>query len=408
LWSLFSRRHSCTDENCTDGGCAGDAAPEGDCGCGCGLGLFPCGCEQFGPPDNRLYGSADYLLWWVKGSPLPPLVTAGSFGDPMPGAIGPNNPGTSILFGNKDYGTGARSGGRFLVGWWFTDDHLIGIEGGGFFLGQDTTRFSATSFGNPLLFRPFIEASPNSRAGVPPGTETVEQVAVPGLAGTVSSRLTSTVWGAEANLRTNLLSGPCFTLDMFAGYRALGLNETLTINENLAVVAGPAAGGQIMLQDRFAVRNTFNGGQVGFDAEIRRGRWSLDIKPRIAMGATHEVVDISGFTTQTFFGVTTNFPNHGLLAQPSNVGHYSRDRFSVAPEVGLNLGYQLTDHWRAVVGYDFLYWSNVVRPGNQIDRVVNSNQVAAPIAAGPARPAFSFNGSDFWAQGLNFGLEFRY
>jgi hypothetical protein len=25
-----------------------------------------------------------------------------------------------------------------------------------------------------------------------------------------------------------------------------------------------------------------------------------------------------------------------------------------------------------------------------------------------ARPAFAFNGSDFWAQGLNLGMEFRY
>ena len=49
----------------------------------------------------------------------------------------------------------------------------------------------------------------------------------------------------------------------------------------------------------------------------------------------------------------------------------------------------------------------VARAGEQIDFVVNSNQVAPPIPGGPARPAFNFNGSDFWAQGLNFGLEFK-
>ena len=100
----------------------------------------------------------------------------------------------------------------------------------------------------------------------------------------------------------------------------------------------------------------------------------------------------------------------GLLALPgSNIGRFSKDRFAVVPEVGLNLGYQVTESVRAFVGYDFLYLSDVVRAGNQIDTRVNTNQLQRPmVAGGPTAPAFTFNGSDFWAQGLNFGLEFRY
>ena len=47
------------------------------------------------------------------------------------------------------------------------------------------------------------------------------------------------------------------------------------------------------------------------------------------------------------------------MALPSNIGHYSRDQFSVVPEVGLNVGYQLTRHVSLSAGYTCIYWSNV-------------------------------------------------
>jgi hypothetical protein len=103
----------------------------------------------------------------------------------------------------------------------------------------------------------------------------------------------------------------------------------------------------------------------------------------------------------------------GLLALPTNIGHFSRDRFSVVPEIGVNLGYQLTDHLRAYVGYNFLYWTNVVRPGAQIDRVLDVTlipnfPVPGAVPTGQNRPMVPFKENDFWAQGINFGLEFRW
>jgi hypothetical protein len=54
----------------------------------------------------------------------------------------------------------------------------------------------------------------------------------------------------------------------------------------------------------------------------------------------------------------------------------------------------------------------VVRPGDQIDRVVNPTQLPLSAAAsqliGPARPVPVLRDTDFWAQGINFGVEFRY
>jgi hypothetical protein len=63
-------------------------------------------------------------------------------------------------------------------------------------------------------------------------------------------------------------------------------------------------------------------------------------------------------------------------------------------------------------GYTFLYLSNTMRAGDLIDRNVNLTQTPTPTGAsnliGPARPAFPNKDSDFWAQGVNFGLQFSY
>ena len=77
----------------------------------------------------------------------------------------------------------------------------------------------------------------------------------------------------------------------------------------------------------------------------------------------------------------------------------------------LKLTYQLSRAWRLYLGYDFMYWNQVVRPGSQIDRNVNLTQ--SPLLSpggtgGPASPGPMFNRSDFWAQGLNLGLELRF
>ena len=74
----------------------------------------------------------------------------------------------------------------------------------------------------------------------------------------------------------------------------------------------------------------------------------------------------------------------------------------------MTVGHQLTRHLRATVGYTFLYWSDVVRPGSQASRVLNPTQLPPNALQGPALPVLHFEGTDFWAMGLNFGLDFEY
>jgi hypothetical protein len=385
----------CMSDGC--GGCCGD----GCCVPGCCDAWGGCGnCCNFG---NRWYGTAEYLLWFIRGQPLPPLVTTGSPLDAVPGALG--QPGTSVLFGGQTVNFNPLSGGRWGLGYWFTDDHLLGIEGRGFFLGEGATSFTASSAGTPFLARPFTNALT--------GAQDIEAVATPnGLAGTVSTSTRTRLWGVEANLRSNLCCGCNWFIDGLVGWRMLGLQESVNIQENLTVASSlnPAlpTGSTFVVADNFRTYNLFNGAQIGGVGEYRLGRWIFDVRSTVALGVTQSTIDIFGATRSQAPGQPAVLSTGGLLAQSSNIGRHIHDQFTVVPEVGINVGYQFTNHIRGFVGYNFLYWSNVARPGNQIDTTVNPNLIPPSQPGGPQRPIFAEHGSDFWAQGIQFGLDIRW
>ena len=324
-------------------------------------------------------------------------------GDNPPGALG--QPGTNVLFGGNTVSNNPVSGGRIMLGYWFSDDHCLGLELGGFGLAPTLNRFSASSGGTPFLARPFVNALT--------GAQDIEAVATPnGLSGLVSAVTRTQLWGAQANVRSNLLCGCNWFVDGLIGWRYLNLNESLQVQENLGVVnsinPNLPAGSTFVVTDRFATQNVFNGAQIGTVAEYRLGRWSADMRATVGLGVTQQIVDISGSTLSQAPGQTSQLSQGGLLAQSTNIGRHVHEQFGVVPEIGLNIGYQFTNHIRGFVGYNFLYWSSVVRPGNQIDPVVNPNLIPPSQPGGPARPGFDFHGSDFWAQGIQFGLDIRW
>jgi hypothetical protein len=121
-------------------------------------------------------------------------------------------------------------------------------------------------------------------------------------------------------------------------------------------------------------------------------------------------VGINGGRSQV--GLSGNLPTFqspGLtFALPTNIGITSRNEFAVIPEFQLQVSYDFTPNLRAFAGYNYLYWSEVVRPGDQIDRVVNASQRQGGVLLGAARPQPRFESTDFWAQGLNVGMQVRY
>ncbi|MBM3997331.1 MAG: hypothetical protein FJ303_24755 [Planctomycetes bacterium] len=203
--------------------------------------------------------------------------------------------------------------------------------------------------------------------------------------------------------------------------RAIYLNEDLLVSNQFTPLVGgvltfagaPVPAGTV-LSDRDVCRtsNSFYGGQFGGRVEWQNGIFSLNVAAKIAFGATQQIVVIDGSSTMvTAGGAATTVPG-GIFAQTSNIGRYYQSAFAVAPEVGVTLGVALTQHINAKFGYSVLHLSRVVRPGNQIDHSVNETLIPTHqffnTSASDGRPAFSFRQTDFWAQGISFGLEFVY
>jgi hypothetical protein len=352
------------------------------------------------PTPCRFYGNLEFLLWQVKQGPVPPLLTTGSANAPIPGALG--MPGTIVLVGGN-LGDAQRSGGRFTAGYWLNDAETWGLEGTFLLLRERGVQLQASSSGGVLLARPFLDVNT--------GTEDADIIALRGAqSGSALITASSEVWGAEASVRAALLSEPGPHVDLVGGFRTLSLREHLGIADETTVEELSAShGNRTLLEDNFAVRNQFYGAQLGALAEFARGRWSLDLRGKFALGLTEEEAQVNGVRRVTFAA------SHrrrvflgGLLAQPTNSGDFSGSDFAILPELGLDLGFQITNNVRAFVGYTLLYWSSVARPGDVIDRGVNPTLFPPGAFTGPHRPAFTFQNTDFWMQGVDFGLQIRF
>jgi hypothetical protein len=375
-----------------------------DCTAGAAVGprLVPAVSDGVPVDPNRFYALAEYLSWWARTDHVPPLVTTGP--PASEGILG--RPGTQVLFGGNLH-EDIRSGGRFTVGYWLDCCHDCGIESSFFFLEPQNTRFSASSDVFPLLARPFLRQNDN--------TEFREIATRPGLStGSVTVDTPSKFYGGDLNLRHNVCCGCNYRVDGLLGVRYLNLEEGVHITENLLATPGgsPFGGSHILVSDRFDTRNQFYGAQVGLDAEYRFGKVFVDARGKLAVGDTHQTLDIAG--SQVVIDPAGNISTFrgGLLALPSNIGHYTRDRIGFVPEIGLSVGYQFNDAVRFSVGYNALYWVDVLRPGQQIDRVLDVTQIPnfsnnQRPTANP-RPLVPFKETDFWAQGLTIGLELRY
>lgn len=384
--------------------CAPDCLPACDCLCG---------------PPGRSWVSAEYLLWSARGQNLPPLVTTAPNGTPRGTAGALGAAGTSVLYGgSNNFNDDFRPGFRLRAGTWLDDCQRFGVEGDFFFLGQSRDRFTAASDGSRILTRPFFNALQNrqdaqlvSFNGQPVFPDT-QLVAFPGvLAGAVGVESTSNFIGGGVNGICNLCCDPCGRLDLFLGYRYLNLRDEVTITEDLTALPGSSvpAGTRFQIRDRFRTDNDFHGGNIGLNYERRFGHYFLGIRPSVALGVTHTTVTIDGSTTITDpAGGSRTFPG-GLLAQPTNIGRYEDDTFSVVPEIGVRVGAQVTNNLRAFVSYNYLYWSRVARAGDQIDLRVNTNQIApAQALNGPANPAFDLRRTGYHVQGIGFGAEYRW
>jgi putative beta barrel porin BBP7 len=380
--------------------------------CDNGWGCNWIGCQTGYGPRNSIYAQAEYLGWWVKGDSLPPLVTTSALASSA-GVLG--QPGTSVLFGGDAVNGGMRSGVRTALGYYV--DLKTRIEGDFFWLGTENASFNESSGGTPILARPFFNLSPLTPNAPPnPPRQDSNVIASPGLStGSIQVNESSSFLGAGISAIRNLccMNYCCdgqYKLDLIYGFRYLRLAENLTINDSLTSVGGTVApiGTVISKFDGFKTANNFYGFNVGLSSERRSARWSWTTIGRIALGATAQHTTIAGNTNTTQPGQATTTTSGGLLALPSNIGSYNRGAFGFVPQLELKLGYYLTPNLRLTVGYDILYWSQVLRPGAQVNTAINTTQLPPGPQFGPAAPIYAFHEQGLWVQGISLGGDLRF
>lgn len=320
------------------------------------------GCGWCLPHPPRIWGSAEILFWWRKGMNLPPLVTN-------------NDSPPVVLFGDERVGEGARPGGRLNLGYWFNACETCGVGGSFYSLGEQSVHFDSRATGEVFILRPFFVN----------GRETVLAVNAPGIAtGNVIANTTSDVLGGDAHFRTLLWRNCSVRVDFLAGYQTSRIDEDLTIRHVITDNAGVV----FDATDRFATKNEFHGGQLGLLTQYRDPCWTVDVLAKVGLGNMEETIAVSGSD------ISGDGPGSSLLARSSNAGIRSRDEFAVVPEVGVKAALHVSNCIDLTAGYSFIYWSEVVQPGDQID--LNR----------PPQPLFS--STDFFIHGVNFGLNFRY
>ncbi len=410
-----------------------DEVCEDDCWCmGHGLfgkhGCFSCvhGSGWGGCPEAshctipRFYASAELLLWAMEDARLPPVATISTVSidqgralDPVTpggfpvGAIG--QPGTVVVFNEDEIDSPTFTGGRFTIG--FSKlYHNVGIESTFFFVGETHSSFLASSNpdGSPFLVLPHFNPETNREDGI-------IAAAPDTFRGFIRAELATRLWGAELNFRKPWHCGCNYKVDFLCGFRFLEFRETFEVERNSTALrdifengTGPlvfSQGDNTRHVDIFGTRNRFYGGQIGTDFEYNIGRWIFGVSGKLALGSVHQVANIDGFLVdirqarENFTGTSIAF------AQSTNIGEHQQDQFAVVPEVGLKIGYQITPKLSAHVSYNFLYISSVARAGDQIDR---SFTMGDGVSFNPQGPIFVFEETDHWAQGVNFGLNWKY
>lgn len=369
-------------------------------------------CEKQGPSS---WATAENFFFFLKPSPIPvPIATTG----PVAGRGILGNPVGSgrVILGNNGTDFDTVSGMRFGLGRWVKMSSSFGVEGSAFLLESEAERVTIAggSNGLPVLSRPFFDTTiqaNNARVLALPGS----------FIGSVATQATAQLWGAEAFGFYRARETCCCSIDAMLGFRFLSLEESFDIYDSSTVLAngitafngvGILAPATTFTNDHTSTQNRFYGTTIGLRAGYFHDTWSLGLCGKISLGNMHQTVSLDG--TSTLYGTAplpATVPG-GLYNLSTNNGRFTRDEFAVVPEASVKFGYRIREQVTLTAGYDFLYLSRVVRPGDQIEQTVNPTFVPTNtnlgVPFGPRQPGAKFVQNDFWAHGASVGVLVTY
>lgn len=350
--------------------------------------------------------TGDYMFIWMRSASLPPLVTTSPPTTPQQTAGVLGQPTTTVLFGGGNVNGDLRSGYRLNAGYWFHCAPTLGIETGFMMVESNATNFSDVSNGSTIIARPFVNALTGLQDSV--------LIAYPGSrAGSIDVQATSgNFYQAHVDFADNLCNTPWMRLDCLLGYRFFRYDDGLRIRQVIMPTSGPfEPGTQIVSTDNFSAQNEFHGCDLGLRTRfIMYNTVSLDLLTKLAVGNLNRTVKVNGNQLTTVPGFPPADLPGGVLALNSNSGVHTSNDWTVVPELGVTVGWQITSHLQLRLGYSLLVLTEIARAGAQVDTTLNPNFFPGEGQSnvGPRRPGFSLSRSDMFIQSVNLGLEFTF
>lgn len=387
--------------SCTDGGC-----------------YDPCECESCSSCLNWLtplpgtFASVEYNMWWNKTRSVPPLVTTSPAGTPL-SSVGVL-PGAQLLFGDEKVGDGIGNGGRLTVGRYLDRYDSVAIAAKFWAFRGNDGDFDATSGGLTNLAMPYNDTRFNPYQPAAYLVGYTPDGVTPFSSGSINIQDRLDMIGFETYLQFLVWEDQGVRYDFVGGYHFLRLDNGLNIRSNQvsqnAAYISPV-GTTFDISDTFEGRNQFHGGEIGLSAATSDGPWQFSVLGKMSVGNMRQTILIDGNTVVTAPGNPPDVRNEGLYALGTNQGRYSRDRIGYIPELNAKIGYQVHPNVTLSVGYTFMYINNVVLGGDQVDSNLNLSQTngGVPVGFDTTRPRFlGFRETDYWVQGINFGVEGKF
>ncbi|MCE9565696.1 MAG: BBP7 family outer membrane beta-barrel protein [Planctomycetes bacterium] len=344
----------------------------------------------------RAYAAADYMLFWYTPMNCPTLVqTIPSVLVNDPAAVAATNfPTKSQVHYDGVSGIRLNGGVNF---------DKTGIDFGGFLLNERTLTTSLANNGTPVFIgRPFIDSTT--------GQPTTLNISNPNqYIGGVRSEITSQMFGFEVNAKRSWYTLLADATYLIGGFRYFDLQESIAVN-SLSVFP---TGDSVRIADSVRTHNSFYGGQIGFTSVIGgfAPGFGASFTTKSGIGGVNQRVDLVGSNTILQAGTLTQ-ESGGLFARGLNAGSFSRGQFAYMQDLDIKLTYNFTCAFQVSFGYSLFYISSMVRPGDQVDPVINPNQIrftngGMPSVVGP-QPAFQWHAHSFVVQGLTFGARLAY
>ncbi|MFO0846062.1 MAG: BBP7 family outer membrane beta-barrel protein [Gemmataceae bacterium] len=359
----------------------------------------------------------EYLLYFVKPHSFTNPVL-GESNDPNRNlggfvtTLGADAPGfVSVVNGNVD--RGPYHGGRLTItrALPVSYDRCAHAEVVFFWLPQQDNRRSVVSTpdGNPAILLPFRSSLDTAGIGPVGNYSAVVSGNINGarIDGAASVYTALQWWGGELNYSGPFYASDCFGFEGLFGFRYMGMQDTVEIT------AGSGIGGGLNTFDQFKTTNHFYGGQAGVRLLWFDDRWAVKVEGKVGLGDSQSNLAVRG-ENATPVGFPGAAGIGGFYTSSTNVGNSSTDKFGAIVDLNTSLRFALSSSCGLSVGYNFLYWSSVLRAADQVSGSLNPtfhpilNVLTGAGQVGPPEPRQLRNAGDIWAHGLNFGLDFRF